>query len=310
MRTNLSIAVLVSVAATLPTALPCFGQVALCVDVRADEKDLAGFRRLVLEEVGHHPGHRVVAADCRSRLAVELLTVAGRRHLTARVDEEIPVRYEVDDPKDLSHRLTDAIALALHNDPVYLSESLEHQTAFQRFGESIRKGHNLWRVEAFQVIANGDGNVAQAPGLAVAMTRGSGHWQVAARIYGGGWPASAALGRNELRAMTGFDAGLTWEASEKASTTFYGSGGAGLQYLRFEGLFDRGGTPTRDHVDQVGLALWLRAGVRFFRWNDFDLDIWAAGYLPCFKTADPDSDLFGGKGAYTPMAQIGLGVGF
>lgn len=310
MRTNLLIASLATVAATLATALPCLGQVALCVDVRADQNELAAFRKLVLEEVGHHPGHRVAPDDCRAHLAVELLTVSGRRHLTARVDEEIPVRYEVDDPKDLSRRLTDAIALALHNDPVYLAESLEHQTAFLRFGESIRKGHNLWRVEAFQAIASGDGNVAQAPGLAVAMTRGSGHWQVGARIYGGGWPTSAALGRNELRVMTGFDAGLTWEASEKASASFYGSAGAGLQYLRFEGRFDQGGQTVRDHVDQIGLALWMRAGVRFFRWNDFDLDVWVAGYLPCFKTHDPDSDLFGGKGAYTPMAQIGLGVGF
>jgi hypothetical protein len=302
--------VVAALAAVLVPALPCLGQVTLCVDVHADEGERESLRRLVNEEVAHHPTHKVVESGCAARLAVELLTVGGRRHLTARVNEEIPVRYEADDAKDVSRRLTDAIALVLHNDPVYLSESLDHQTAFQRFGESIKRGHNLWRVEVFQSLANGDGNLAQAPGLAVAMTRGSGHWQVGARVYGGGWPAAGMLGRRDLRAMMGFDAGLTWEASEKGAATFYSSAGAGLQYLRFEGLLESGGQRFKDHVDQVGLALWLRAGVRVFRWHDYDLDVWAAGYLPCFKTNDPDSELFGGKGAYTPMAQMGIGVGF
>ena len=51
----------------------------------------------------------------------------------------------------------------------------------------------------------------------------------------------------------------------------------------------------------------LRVGARFFRASDFDLDVFVAGYLPLFSTNDPDSLLMD---AYTPSAQLGLGVGF
>jgi hypothetical protein len=58
------------------------------------------------------------------------------------------------------------------------------------------------------------------------------------------------------------------------------------------------------------VTLSARAGVKFLRTHDYDLDVFVQGYLPLFNTKDADGALFGEKGLYTPSLQMGIGVGF
>ena len=46
-----------------------------------------------------------------------------------------------------------------------------------------------------------------------------------------------------------------------------------------------------------------------FRTCDFDLDLFAAGYLPMITAKETDRLLFA-DGRWTPSAQVGIGVGF
>ena len=67
MRAAVALLLLTSTAATARAAT------ALCVEVRADSEQ-AAMRLLVLDELGHHPSHRVVTieAECQSHLLVEI----------------------------------------------------------------------------------------------------------------------------------------------------------------------------------------------------------------------------------------------
>jgi len=285
-------------------------EVPLCLDVQAPARDIEGFRALVTSEVGRHPSHRVVDKDCRSSLRVELFETTGVLYLTAQVDREVPVRYVIKQRSDLADKLADGLSLVLHNDPVYLSEDITHYSAVQRMGHAIGKGgRNTWRLEVFEAMSRGGTNAVFAPGGAFALSRGSGNWQVLARLYLAGWPASTSGTDRALKVMTGADAGLTYEFLDLASWSPYVSVCAGLQYLRYAGreqATDKG----LAYVNQFGVTLSARVGIRFLRTNDFDLDVFAQGYLPLFNTKDTDNALFGEKGLYTPALQMGLGVGF
>lgn len=288
-------------------AIETYASVDLCVDVKADAPLLNGLRKLVFEEIGHHPTHRVVEDDCRSRLYVELFETAGVLYLTARIDREVPVRYALKENGDLADRLTEGLSLVLHNDPVYLSEDISHYSAFQRMGHSILKGgQNRYRMEVFEALSRGP-NATFATGGAFTFTRGSDHWQVMARIYLAGWPGGLADQDRVLRVLAGVDGSLIYEVSALAHTTFYAGGGFGLQFLRFEGRLDSGET---DVANQVAFVFQTRVGVRFFRFNDFDCDVFLAGYVPLHRTNDADSQLFAPDGLYTPSLQLGFGVGF
>jgi hypothetical protein len=299
---------MVSVTIFLPAA--AWAQVPLCLEVRAPAADLDGFRTLVRTELDRHPTHAVVEDDCRSLLHVALVETAGVRFLTAQIDQEVPVRFRVKDPADLGDRLTEAIKLALHNDPVYLAEDITHYSEVQRLGHSIGvRGRNTWRFEVFEAMSRGGSNVVFATGGAFAVTRGADHWQVLARLYLAGWPGRPAGMDRVLQVMTGADAGLAYEFLPRASWSPYLGACAGLQYLRYAGR--EGPTDaTLSYINQFGVTVGARAGVRFFRFHDFDLDLFAQGYLPLFLTKDQDGALYGEKGLYTPALQMGLGVGF
>jgi hypothetical protein len=288
---------------------PAAAEVTLCVEVRAPAADVEGLRTLVRTEVERHPSHVVVEADCASSLHVELFDAAGVRYLTAQIDREIPVRYAVSDPSELADRLAEGLSLVLHNDPVYLAEDITHYSEAERLAHSIGvAGRSTWRVELIQMIAPGGGNAAFATGAGFSMTRGSGNWQVMARVYLGGWAMDPDGTDRTLQVFTGADAGLTYEFLDRASWTPYLSACGGLQFLRYAGREKPGDTGLA-FVNQIGVDLSARAGFRFFRLNDFDLDVFVAGYLPLFKTKDVDGALFG-DGIYTPSLQIGVGVGF
>jgi hypothetical protein len=272
----------------------------LCLAVSADA-DLAGFRALVEEELAHHPSHRLVQAGCASQLVVELFTVAGTRYLTARINQEVPVRFALKGPRDLDEKLSEALRQVLQHDPVYLAEDLSRMNAVWRAGANlVRRGINRYRVELFELIGTSGRNPVFATGGAVTVARGIDHWQVFARLEAAGSPRSFDGDRVLLRVLAGGDLGLLWEASARANTTFYLGPGVGLHYLRFEGN-------QAPPVGSLLFSLAVRAGVRCLRFNGFDLDLFVQAHLPFYPTSDPDSKLVD---AYTPYGMAGLGVGF
>ncbi len=303
---------IVGLAVCLSWALPSRAQIPLCLNVRADDEDLKNFAKLVRAELGHHPTHRPVDQGCRSTLFVGLFRVAGVQYLTGRIDQEIPVRHKIEDSQDLAGKLKYTLSLVLHNDPIYLAEDIAQYSVMQRAAHSIlKRGTNTYRMELFQNISfiAGTGEVAFASGGAASVTRGSGNWNVLARIYAGGRPDQTVSGRKVLRAMTGAGGAVTYEFSALASTTFYISAGAGLQFVRFEGQ-DPDDRTRSASINQILAVLSTRVGVRFFRMYDFDFDLYAAADLPLHPTNDVDVSLFGEGGAWTPSVQVGIGVGF
>lgn len=291
-------------------ARAALAEIPLCIDVRAPAADLDGLRKLVRSEVDRHPSHKTATAECRSSLAVELFDAAGARYLTAQIDREVPVRFIIKDPLELGERVAEAVKLCLHNDPVYLTEDITHYSKLQRLGRSIGvQGRSSFRMEFFEAISRAGTNAVFSPGVALGLTRGSGHWQVLGRAYLGGWPAGVPRTDRALQVITGADGGLTFELLEKAFASPYLSACLGVQYLRFVGR-EQPMDKRAAFVNHLGVSASVRLGARFFRWNRFDLDLFAQGYLPFFVTKDVDGSLFGEKGLYTPSVQLGLGVGF
>ncbi len=283
----------------------------LCVQIKSDADNQEGFKKLVHSELGRHKSHRVVNEDCQSTMSVALFAVEGMRYLTVRIDREIPVRHVIRKKEDLAAKLSLAMTLVLGNDPAYLTEDISHYSLVQRASNSVfKQGINIWRFEIFQAMGRGGSNLVFAPGGAFAITRGSGNWQVLARIYFAGWPGSIGQTDVALRIFTGADAGITYELSPISNTSFYLSGGLGLQFLRYEGHVVNGNSTSLEHVNQVMPAAFARLGIRFLRLYDFDCDIYASGHLPFFNTNETDSLLFGDDGLYTPSVQLGFGVGF
>ena len=285
-------------------------EIPLCVDVRAPASEIDGLRRLVRTEVDRHPTHKQVSAGCRTSLSVSLFEASGARYLTAQIDHEVPVRFVIKDPIELGERVSEAVKLCLHNDPVYLTEDITHYGKLQRLGHSIGvRGRTSFRLELFEAISRAGTNAVFSPGLAFGVTRGSGSWQVLGRAYLGGWPAAVPRVERALQVITGADGGLTFELLEKAFASPYLSACLGVQYLRYAGREQPKDTRAT-FVNHLGLTVSARLGARFFRWNHFDLDPFAQGYLPLFITRDADGRLFGEDGLYTPSLQLGLGVGF
>jgi hypothetical protein len=288
---------------------PTFARVAtrLCVKIAADAQDRDGLHKLVLDELAHHPSHQVVDQDCQSLLSVDLFELRKKRYLTARINREVPVRYDVGDASELSEKVSQAIAQVLSHDPVYLSDDITHYSAIRRAAYSIlKRGHNIWRLELFQGIGNGGDNVAFAPGAAVAVTRGADNWQVFPRIFFSGWPAAARGSETVLQVAVGADIGLTYEFSARSNFSFYVSAGLGLEYLRFEGRLNPEDPQSLDQRNDFGPTFSVRLGMRMFRIYDFDCDLFVAGYLPMFPA---DADTLLGR-FYSPTMQAGLGVGF
>jgi len=227
-----------------------------------------------------------------------------------RVDREVPARFTIKDPADLLPHVEEALRLVLHNDPAYLAEDIAHLDALQRFGHAILvRGRLAFRLELFEAVSRGGTNVVSAPGLALGVTRGSGHWQVIGRAYGGGTPGSAPGLDRALQVFAGIDGGVAYELFDRDAWSPYVAALGGVELVRYVGRVqasDTGLTPVTD----IGATLSARLGARFFRTSNFDLDLFAQGYLPLFVTKDVDSGFFGTSGLYTPTLQIGLGVGF
>jgi hypothetical protein len=286
--------------------LPGSAAVTLCVEVKAPDAAAGeGLKKLVLDEIGHHPSHAAAAERCASRLYVELFEAGGSSYLTARIDRGVPARFAVKDGADLAEAVSKALRLVLGSDPVHLAEDITHYSAVQRAAHSVLvRGHNVLRVEAYEAAALWGGGAAFAPGGAAAISRGADHWQVFSRVYFGGLPGAVPPDGRILRIHAGGDAGAVYELDALSSWTFYAGAGAGVQVLQMEGRVDGGGLAART---DVGVAGFLRAGVRFLRVYDFDCDLFAAAHLPVFFAGDVDSRL---PQAWAPTVTAGLGIGF
>jgi len=126
-------------------------------------------------------------------------------------------------------------------------------------------------------------------------------------VHAVGAKETEAEGDSRLRLGVGLDAGATFEFNENRPVSGYVGGGAGLSFLRFEGRIDSNAYATNDVLFQV----FARIGVRMLRLTDFDLDLFACGYLPVHPVRDPQSRMFGDNHiTFTPSVQMGIGVGF
>jgi hypothetical protein len=286
--------------------LAAHATVPLCLEVRADA-DVAGLEKLTVDQLAHHQSHRLVArgAACESRLTVELFSVAGARYLTARINQEVPVRFVVKGPREIEDKLAEGLRQVLRSDPVYLAEDLSRMNSVWRAGANlVRNGSNRYRLELFELIGSGGKNAVFASGGAFTVARGIDHLQVLARLEVAGSPRNFGSDGVVLRVLAGGDVGLVWEASARSNTTFYVGPGVGLHYLRFEGAQSgREVTP----LNALLFSVALRTGIRTLRFYGFDLDLFAQVHLPLYKSADPDTTLVD---AYTPYVETGLGVGF
>ena len=279
----------------------------VCLQIKAPDPKMKNFEKLVHDELAHHPTHEVVTDKCQSVLVIEIFEMKKRWFLTARVNQEVPVRHSFKKMEELPHKLKDAVSQVLAHDPVYLADDITHYSSIQRAAHSIlKRGNNYWRLELFQGIGRGGDPVSFAPGAAVSITRGADNWQVFVRVFFGGWPGNPRGGDATLAVNTGADVGLTYEFSARSSSSFYVSLGAGLQYQRYSGLLVPDDPDSVDYRNDFGPTLSARVGFRFLRIYNFDCDLFAQGYLPLYP-ADVDSLI----GKFYPVTlQAGFGVGF
>ncbi|MCK5800779.1 MAG: hypothetical protein KAI47_26510 [Deltaproteobacteria bacterium] len=286
---------------------PAQGAVKLCVEIKASKSEKANIEKLVASELAHHPDHRVAKRDCESTLKVDFFTADGVRYLTVRINREIPVRFTYRTPSDLHQKISEAITRVLGQDPVYLQKDITRYSGVQRALHSIlKRGHNRYRVELFQILTTNGDEALGLPGAAFAISRGSKHWRVFSRIYFGGDPQKA-VARKLLKACLGADVGLTYEFSARDTGSFYLSAGFGAQLLYYEGRLTPKDPSSQTSAHKLGATFSLRVGYRLFRASDFDIDLFSQGYLPLFLTRDPDSTLIN---SYTPSFVAGVGVGF
>lgn len=285
--------------------------VTLCVESRTEASDGEGWKKLVLSEVGRHPSHQVVESNCQSRLRVELFSTNGTRYLTVQVDGEVPDRSTIASDAEVGPKLSESVTQVLRSDPMHLSEDPAKWSAVERASRSVMvRGMNTYRLELFETMARTDTGVAFAPGIGVGFARGADQWQIAARLHLAGDGSAISGTSRSLRLATGMDLGVLWEASRRANTSGYLGAGAGITVLRFAGLLD-----PNDKTSQVDLKAWrpvvnLRAGVRFMRIYDFNADAFVQASIPLWATKQVDDDLWGKSGTWTPMLQVGVGVGF
>ena len=294
-------------------ASPVLGRAAVptCLTVEADDpKAQPGLEKLVEIELARHPSHLLATEGCSVSLVVQLFRVGGERQLTARLDENVPIRFTIGKGGSLAERIEEALSLVLGNDPVTLAEDVTKLSAIERASHAMAvQGVNVWRFELYESAYRTGSGAAFAPGGAFGVSRGAGHWQVLGRLCFAGWPNDPEAGRPVLKIAAGADAGIGYEISAIANATFYLALGLGLQYVRFEGRVAALGGELRA-LDSFAPHAFGRIGVRMFRLYDFDFDIFLAGYLPMKATAEEGSGVFPDRGRYTLSAQMGVGVGF
>lgn len=285
--------------------------VPLCLEVKADAAEQASFEKLVRSELGRHPGHRLATQECDSHLLAELFRVGNTRYLTLRIDAEIPLRYSFGTDRELEIHLSEGMSRVLRSDPAYLAEDPSRLSGTERAVRAVLvHGSNTYRLSFSENIARTDTGFAYAPGVAFEIGRGAGHFGVFAKTGIAYSLPSVRADERALNLLGRTEAGLAYEFAPRRTTSAYAAVSAGALLLRFQGRTDPADERSVDSVMTAGAMLAARVGVRFLRVYDFDCDAFASLVAPLFATKNPDSSLFGEHGTYTPIAELGLGVGF
>lgn len=302
---------LVVALACLFAATQAHASVTLCVQIEAAAPERAGLDKLVRSELGRHPSHRLSQADCDSHLAVELFWLGKTRYLTLRIDQEVPLRYSLPNDRELEVRLAEGISRVLNSDPAYLAEDPSRLSAGERALRAVLvHGRNSYRLAFFEGVARTDTGFAFAPGLAFEVARGAGHYAVFARTALGYNSPRVRGDERALNVLGQAEVGAIYEFSPRAATSGYVGLSGGALLLRFAGRLDPNDATSAERFTTTGAMLSARAGVRLLRMYDFDCDVFATFVAPLFASKNPDSKLFGEGGVYTPLAQLGLAVGF
>lgn len=290
---------------------PAHAVVTLCVQVEAPGSERVGLDKLVRSELGRHPSHRVSEANCDSQLAVELFSLAKTRYLTLRIDREVPLRYALQNERELEVRLAEGLSRVLNSDPAYLAEDPSRLSAGERALRGVLvHGKNSYRLGVFESVARTDTGFAFAPGLSFEVMRGAGHYAVFARTAAAYSLPTVGGDERALNVLAEAQVGALYEFAPRAATSGYVGLGVGALVLRFAGRLEANDASSVDRFTTAGAMLSARAGIRFFRVYDFDCDVFTAVVAPLFASKNPDSKLFGEGGAYTPLAELGVLVGF
>jgi len=291
-------------------ATPARASVGVCLVTKAEPSQLASFEKLVRSEVARHPSHQITEGSCESHLTVELFVFQGTTFLTVQLGGQVPERRPIPDPKEVARELSAAMTLVLGNDPVALSADPARFGAMERATHSVLvRGRNAYQLELFERVARTHHNLAMAPGVGFALRRGADQWAVFARGSLASSPFGVAGTDHSLVLSAGADAGALYETSRRSATSPYLGAGLGLMLLRFEGRLDQADSDRAQTVTDLGATVNLRAGLRFLRTLDVSAELFTMVQLPLFVTKEVDHPLFG-DGVYTPMLEVGVGIGF
>ncbi|MBN2719348.1 MAG: hypothetical protein JXX14_26090 [Deltaproteobacteria bacterium] len=283
--------------------------ISTCIEVNSQTSlQSTSLQKLVETELARFPSHQMAAENCITTLHVETFPFAENKYITLRMSGEVPVRFGYSDTDDLVQKIQKGLRLVLGNDPVYLKDNISQYSESQRALNSLKvQGTARFRMEIFESITRTGQGPTYGPGLAAAIYKGSKELFIFSRIH-----ASMALPTQEdvrlYRPLeVGLDAGFNFELNKTRPVAGYIGGGIGVAFLRFEGVV----SSTHETTNELLIQAFARAGVRFFRLTAFDMDLFAAAYLPFHPVSDVDTTLLGTHGrAYTPQLQLGIGVGF
>ena len=280
-----------------------------CVQVKSTTslKDDA-LLKMTQTELARFPSHKATKTDCDTTLTVETFPFAEKKYVTLRVSGEVPIRYSYSATDELVHNIQKGLRLVLGNDPVYLKENISQYSETQRALHSLTiKGSTRFRLELFESITRTGEGASYGPGMAAALYRGSSNLYIFSRIHASMSLPSQSRHPIQRPVGVGLDVGFNYELNKTKPVAGYIGGGIGVGFVRFEGEMD----DRHQTVNELLFQGFARAGIRFFRMMAFDMDLFAAAYLPFHPTSDVDTTLLGSNGkGYTPHVQVGIGVGF
>jgi hypothetical protein len=311
----------VALAATLAVTLLCGlapavaqAKVALCVSFIGPTLERPQeYRRLLEQELRHHPTHRVVARGCEAELVLEYIRLEKTAVLTGRLRGGVPHRVKVERVSALPARMREVVSFLLEREPVYLVENLETSGLLNRPRQSLLKhGRNLYGLEIHELFVFTRQTRASLPGLAFRFRRTVDRWYLGAvaafafnprplpRDEGG----AASLEGHFFRfaGAARFEAGVNFFSDAPASLLV--SGLAGVSFMHLYGPDAAGGVN-----DIVGALMELsaRVGVELFRLYAFRLTCHGQVNLPLHPFRDEDYGLIDD---YTPSVELGCGVAF
>ncbi len=289
------------------TTRPARAKVRVCVSFRGPAlKNQAGYLRLLVSEMAHHPTHQVVRRGCATTMRLEYIQLDGDGTLTGQLHGSVPHRVRVARRADLPAKIREVVAFLLKREPVYLVENLGSSGLLAPPRLSLlRHGVYLFGVELAELLWWTDRGQSALPSVALRFRRTVDRWFLGAQagFAYNPQPRPAFPEAHFLRyhGTARVEAGVIF--FPKSATSLYLSGLVGVEYLQVYGLVDG----QRRDVVLALFGLSARVGVELFRLYTFRLDFFAQVNLPFHKARNIDLPVID---AYTPSIQLGVGVSF